>query len=192
MNNKKIYHIHHIVPKHMGGDDSAGNLVKLTVEEHAEAHRKLYEQFGNKFDHIAYLVLSKQIGQEEANYMKLLGPKNWTVEGKENLRKSAKTRTGKKNGFYGKKHSEETKQKNREAHSGDNSWIKNIDPSLLPYTKKYTIQYPTGETKQVSGLKAIADEFNVSVENVHATIKRIVDGKIPRRGAFANIIIKEQ
>ena len=34
--------IHYIVPKHMGGTDDPDNIVELTVEEHAEAHRKLY------------------------------------------------------------------------------------------------------------------------------------------------------
>ena len=186
---KKIYHIHHIIPKHMGGDDSATNLVKLTIEEHAEAHRKLYEEHGNKFDYIAYMALSNQIGHEEANYMKLLGPKNWTPEGKKALQEAGKLRKGEKNPFYGKKHSEETKQLLRE--NCNNEWIKGIDPSLLPYTKKYIIIYPDNTSKQVAGLKAIAEEFNVSIENVHATIKRIAQGKIPQRGVFANITIKE-
>lgn len=184
-----IYHIHHIVPKHMGGTDDPENLIRLTVEEHAEAHKKLYEQFGNKFDRIAYLVLSKQIGLEEANYMKLLGPKNWTPDGKKRLQEAAKARVGEKNGFFGKNHKQETIQKNRDAHSGENSWIKNIDPSLLPYTNTYLIEYPDGSTKQVAGLKKIAEEFKTTVENVHATIKRISLGRIPKRGVFAGIKI---
>ena len=191
MSKKIVYHTHHIIPKHMGGSNDPDNLIKLTVEEHAEAHRKLYEQYGNKFDRIAFLVLSKQIGVEEANYMKLLGPKNWTAEGKENLRKAASQRKGNKNGFYGKTHTDATKNKISESLSGDNSWIKNIDPALLPYTKKYIIIYPNGKTKEVAGLKVIAEEFNVSIENVHATIKRISMGKLPKRGVFANTIIRE-
>ena len=185
----KIYHTHHIIPKHMGGTDDPTNLISVTVEEHAEAHRLLYEKYGSKFDHIAYLVLSKQIGHEEANYLKLLGPKNWTVDGKERLREAAKLRKGDKNPFYGKKHTEETKQLQRQ--NCKNEWIKGIDPALLPYTKSYIITYPTGETKKVAGLKVIAEEFKVSIENVHATIKRIKNGKIPKRGAFANVVIKE-
>jgi hypothetical protein len=39
-------HLHHIVSKHMGGTDDPSNLIELTVEEHAEAHRKLFEQDG--------------------------------------------------------------------------------------------------------------------------------------------------
>jgi hypothetical protein len=188
---EQVYHMHHIVPKHMGGSDDPSNLIKLTVEEHAEAHRKLYEDHGNKYDYIAYMALSKQIGFEEATYMKLLGPKNWTKEGKEKLRKLAKQRTGKKNGFYGKKHTEETNQKNREAHSGENNWITGIDPAELPYTKQYTIHYTDGTKKTVNGLKVIAEEFNVSIANTHNTIKRMKEGKIPSRGVFSGILIEE-
>ena len=41
------------------------------------------------------------------------------------------------------------------------------------------------------GLKAIAEEFKVSIANAHATIKRMSTGKIPKRGVFANIVIQE-
>ena len=98
---------------------------------------------------------------------------------------------GDKNPFYGKHHTTETKQILREKMSGENSWIKGIDPALLPYTKNYIITYPTGEIKQVAGLKAIAEEFKVSIANAHATIKRMSTGKIPKRGVFANIVIQE-
>ena len=100
-------------------------------------------------------------------------------------------RTKENNPFYGKKHTEETKQVLREKMSGDNSWIKDINPSKLPYTKHYKITYADGTTKEIAGLKAIAVEFKVSIENVHATIKRITEGKLPKRGVFANIIIEE-
>jgi hypothetical protein len=32
------FHIHHIIPKSMGGNNSKGNLVKLTIREHLFAH----------------------------------------------------------------------------------------------------------------------------------------------------------
>lgn len=56
-----IYHAHHIIPKHSGGTDDPSNIVRLTVEEHAAAHKKLYELHGNEYDRIAYLGLLKNI-----------------------------------------------------------------------------------------------------------------------------------
>ena len=61
-----LKHKHHIIPKHMGGTDDPSNLIELTVEEHAEAHRKLYEQYGHWQDKIAYDMLSGQIGLDDA------------------------------------------------------------------------------------------------------------------------------
>jgi len=63
-------HLHHKIPKHMGGTDDPNNLVELTVEEHAEAHRILYEQYGNWQDYCAWQALSGRIGQEEILRMK--------------------------------------------------------------------------------------------------------------------------
>lgn len=60
-----IYHSHHIVPRHMGGTDELSNLISLTVEEHAEAHKKLWEEHGNVKDYYAWKGLSSQIGKEE-------------------------------------------------------------------------------------------------------------------------------
>ena len=59
-------HWHHIVPKHAGGSDEPSNLVHLTVEEHAEAHKKLWEQYGRWQDKIAWQTLSGQISIQEA------------------------------------------------------------------------------------------------------------------------------
>ena len=49
----------------MGGTDDPSNLIELSVEEHAEAHKKLYEEYGNEYDRIAYEALSGMINREE-------------------------------------------------------------------------------------------------------------------------------
>lgn len=51
-------HKHHLIPRHAGGTDDPENLVELTIEEHAEAHRKLYEETGNIKDYTAFRLLS--------------------------------------------------------------------------------------------------------------------------------------
>jgi len=57
---KKLTHIHHIIPRHMGGTDDPSNLIELSLAEHAEAHLKLYEDHGKKQDLWAYYLLSGQ------------------------------------------------------------------------------------------------------------------------------------
>lgn len=60
-----VKHKHHIIPRHAGGTDDPSNLVELTIEEHAEAHKKLYETYGRKEDYWAWMGLSGQIGKDE-------------------------------------------------------------------------------------------------------------------------------
>lgn len=49
----------------MGGTDDPSNLIELTVEEHAEAHRLLFEQHRRKEDELAWKGLAGIIGKEE-------------------------------------------------------------------------------------------------------------------------------
>jgi hypothetical protein len=60
-----IKHKHHIIPRHVGGTNDPSNIVELTIEEHAEAHHILYEQYGRDEDRLAWLGLSGQIGKDE-------------------------------------------------------------------------------------------------------------------------------
>ena len=66
-------HKHHITPKHMGGTDDPSNLIELSVEEHAEAHLKLYEEYGKHEDLCAYYMLSGNIEEFRSIYGKLGG-----------------------------------------------------------------------------------------------------------------------
>lgn len=88
-----IYHKHHIIPKHMGGSDDPTNLIELTIEEHAEAHKKLWEEHGNEYDRIAWLSLTKQIDCAEARILSVIEwNKNRTIsdETREKLSKRMK------------------------------------------------------------------------------------------------------
>lgn len=87
-----IYHNHHIVPRHAGGTDDPSNLVKLTIEEHSEAHRELYEKYGRWQDYTAWRALSGMITSEEAILESI-------------------SHKGERNPMYGKNHTEETKKR---------------------------------------------------------------------------------
>jgi hypothetical protein len=60
-----VKHKHHIIPRHMGGTNDRSNLIELTVEEHAEAHRLLYKQHGLLQDKLAWLGLQGLISGAE-------------------------------------------------------------------------------------------------------------------------------
>lgn len=64
-----IYHKHHIIPKHMGGTDDPSNLVSVTIEEHANLHKQLWEELGHWQDKVAWLALSNQIKTPEIHAM---------------------------------------------------------------------------------------------------------------------------
>ena len=49
----------------MGGTDDENNLITVTVEKHAEEHKRLYELYGKIEDYIAWKGLTGSIGKEE-------------------------------------------------------------------------------------------------------------------------------
>ena len=103
-------HKHHIIPRHMGGSDDPSNLIELTVEEHAEAHRKLWEQYGNIKDYCAWKGLEGTIGKEEI--VRLLMDPTGRVHTEETKKKMSEAHKGKP------KHTPESKEKISEARKG--------------------------------------------------------------------------
>lgn len=98
----------------MKGTDDPSNIAMLTVQEHAEAHRVLYEEYGQEQDKIAWLALSGTIGKEEIVQMKL-------------------SMAGKLGGLM--KPNEEAKRKNSMSHKGIEPWNKGTK-GLQPSTRK--------------------------------------------------------
>jgi len=62
---KNIYHIHHIIPKYRGGTDDPSNLIKLTIDDHAEAHRVLWLEHGDYRDYLAWKGLAGLLSKAE-------------------------------------------------------------------------------------------------------------------------------
>lgn len=95
-----IYHKHHIVPRHVGGTDDPSNLIELTVEEHAEAHRLLWEKYGRWQDRVAWQALSKSIPKAEIIRLK----QSLATKGKKQTKEHIEKRKmfGQKNPMFGK------------------------------------------------------------------------------------------
>ena len=76
-----LYHKHHIVPRHMGGTDDPSNLIRLTVDDHAEAHRVLWETHGKDEDFLAWKSLCGQAKDPETQIAK--SKLGWAAANKE-------------------------------------------------------------------------------------------------------------
>ena len=120
----KKTHNHHIIPRHAGGTDDPSNLIELTVEEHAEEHRKLFEKYGRWEDELAWKAISGQVPSYQvaqlARRYAQLGRKA-TKEAKE---KQSMAKIGNKNALgnkarLGQPHTEKTKKKISLAKTGE-------------------------------------------------------------------------
>lgn len=115
-------HKHHIIPRHMGGSDDPSNLIELSVEEHAEAHKLLFEKYKNQKDYIAWQALTGLITKEEARRLAISASLTGKKQSKEQIEKRIasrlKTRPHSTLGQKNKPASEERKQKISKANSG--------------------------------------------------------------------------
>lgn len=105
-------HKHHIIPKHMGGDDSLENIVELSIEEHALEHKKLWEQFGKEEDFIAWKCLSGKSEEAEKQRINLakIGFQKFLLSNNAN-----EWKTNIRNSLIGHKQTEESKHKKSES-----------------------------------------------------------------------------
>jgi hypothetical protein len=131
----------------MGGSDDPSNLILLSVEEHAEAHRKLFEKYGLKQDELAWKGLLGLIDKEEmSRQLASLNGKKW----------------------LGRKHRTETIEKMSKVHMG-NTYSKGI-PKSEEHRKKlsqaklktWRIITPTGDEIIVNNLPVFCKENNLN------------------------------
>lgn len=128
---KAIYHVHHIIPRHAGGTDDPSNLIRITVAEHADAHKKLWEEHGRLQDKMAWLMLSGKT--EEAEQARIAITKTPEFRQKISKAMTGKVRTDEhranlSKALTGKKLSDTTKDKIRHAHIGNSTSWNNQTP----------------------------------------------------------------
>ena len=101
----------------MGGTDDPSNLVQVTIEQHANLHKQLWEDLGCEEDRIAWLCLSGQISNAEAIILAVKKANTgrklvFSEQHKKNLSESRKRQ---KPPRLGMKTSDETKRKMSDA-----------------------------------------------------------------------------
>jgi hypothetical protein len=142
----------------MGGSNDPSNIVELTVEEHADAHRLLWEKHGKWQDEIAWKALSGIIGKEDIIT---------EVQRKTHLGKNKKSETKQKisDSLTGRKQSQETIEKRRKKLIGKkrkftDEWKKNISKSKKGQIPWIAGKKQTEESKLKNSLAHIGHTYN--------------------------------
>jgi len=160
-----ITHKHHIIPKHAGGSDHSDNIIRLTIPEHADAHKKLFEKNGMWQDELAWRGLSGQISCAEAI-------KEAQIKGnsgnKHKLGYITPETTKKRisNSLLGSKHSEEHRLNNSNAHKNVSHSANHIKNRTNALKKSYKITFPDGKIEIITGLKDFANKHGLHYSNL--------------------------
>ena len=112
---------HHIKPRSMGGPDTTDNLVDLTPREHFICHWLLVKMTTGK-DHHKMLNALRMMRAENSNqerYTTKITARVYESIKQEYSELQSKKFTGKGNGFYGKTHTLEAREKIRQKNLGN-------------------------------------------------------------------------
>jgi len=129
-----VFHIHHIIPKHrwkelhgsLEGINVPWNIIRLTVPEHAEYHRRLWEEWGRWQDELAWKTLTGQITNAESIK---------EAQRRGQLGKPKSEETKKRMSIALTNPSEETRSKMRDAKRNYVPWNKGKKTNLIPWNK---------------------------------------------------------
>jgi len=154
-------HKHHIIPRHMGGTDEPSNIVELTLKEHVEAHKELYEKHGRWQDRVAYQMLSGQIGKEEM-IMEIYKNRKTRLGAVLSDETKEKIRMAKK----GKKLSEEHKNKIAKGRTGQKQPQSQKDKVAEKLSREYMITDPQGNIHHIKNLRKFCTENNLDQGNM--------------------------
>jgi hypothetical protein len=145
----------------MGGTDDPSNLVELTVEEHALAHKALWEEHGNEYDRIAWMGLSKMITNQEAiRQTQVQSGKQKPSE--ETRKKMSEVKKGKTSPNFLKM------QKWLKEHQNNPSYAKLISEAN---SQTWILKHQDGRTVTVAHLQSFCEENNLSRNMLYSICK---------------------
>lgn len=188
---------HHIIPKCMNGTNALDNLIALTPEEHYVAHQLLVKIYPDE-SKLVYAAKMMTVGSFSNNRSnKLYGwlrrknsenlkghwigdknPNNWNDRSGKNNGMYGVSRFGKKNPFYGKKHSIETITKLKKIANQRNYFQENN-----PHAKTIIFEDSHGNNhKVIGGFTAFCAEHDLPKSTM---LKSLYQQKHPQSGKAA-------
>ena len=146
-------HKHHIIPRHMGGTDDPSNLIELTPEEHAEAHRLLYEEHGHWQDRVAWIGLAGLATKAEHVAMLLseAGKKGAAISNADGGWRKKNPEAAKR---FSKMQSERMKKQTQKGINNNNA-------------KEFTVVHPDGTQEKIKALKTWCESKGLNYNSFH-------------------------
>lgn len=203
---KFAYHTHHIVPTFMGGSDAEENKVKLTIDEHVEAHIELANCFPIGSDERNKNLCSANVTKVWANknYSELnISGENNPMWGKRHSKQTKNTigkmsakkifndeyrrklsiaSSGKNNPMWGKQHSKKTKKKISEAQKGEkHHWYGTNRPDSVK--RKISESQPNRQ-------RIAKCDMNGNILEVYASISIAAKNNLVAQSALSTYFIK--
>lgn len=147
---------HHVIPKHewkqrfgsLEGVNSPDNLVTLTLKQHIEAHKWLWEQYQRTADYCAWKMLAKHINKPELIHI-------FAVLG-------GKSNKGRKLGPQ----SLERRKKTSDVLSGVKKSLEHIQAQSESRARNWILISPLGESTLVHNLSAFCRKNNLRMGNL--------------------------
>jgi hypothetical protein len=159
----------------MGGSDEPSNLVELSIEEHAESHKALYEQYGKWEDYYAWQGLSGQIGKEDliieiikkVNTGRKHSPetnkkKSIALSGKSLVELHGEEKANEIRNKLKKPKTENMKLKMSLVMTGKVQSTKTVSKRAEKNSKNYKITSPDGQIFYIKGLPEFCNKFNLN------------------------------
>lgn len=153
---------HHILPKSLGGSNDISNLVILTAKEHYIVHHLLTKMVSNtslqgKLWSAFFLM---HIGHEN----RLVFPRTYALAKEQMAKHKAITNQGEQNPFYGKTHTDTTKQKM--SNNWNRSTKRNHDTTLYTFTHlQFGVHYCTRSD--------LCKTFNVNQKDLWKIVNKV-------------------
>ena len=131
---------HHIIPRSLGGGDEADNLVNLTAREHFVCHWLLVKMTAGQDHHkmLNALRMMRAEKQGQQRYNTKITARVYENIKQEYAKLQSESLKGKGNGFYGKTHTPEAREKIRQ---------KNLGNKLTPEQHARLVANTTGKKK---------------------------------------------
>jgi hypothetical protein len=121
---------HHILPRSLGGSDNESNLVYITAREHFICHWlliKIYKEGEEHWKMLNALRMMRVENKTQERYNTKITSRVYAKLKEEYTKLQSERFSGENNPFFGKSHTEESKQIISEANTGENNAMKRVE-----------------------------------------------------------------